>query len=27
VFRLDSTGDRTATRADGIANDEECWSR
>jgi len=27
VFRLDSTGGRTASTADGIANDEDCWSR
>ena len=27
VLRLSSTGDRSASRADGTANDEECWSR
>lgn len=27
VLRIASTGQRTASRADGTANDEECWSR
>jgi type IV pilus assembly protein PilE len=27
VFRLDGTGSRGASRADGVANDEECWRR
>jgi type IV pilus assembly protein PilE len=27
VLRLTSTGRRTASSADGSANDEECWSR
>lgn len=27
VLRISSTGRRAATRADGTANDEECWSR
>lgn len=27
VLRLTSTGKRTASRADGSANDEECWTR
>ena len=27
VLRISSTGHRAASRADGTANDEECWSR